>query len=69
MMNRTELDVRFMNHAARVAYADQFGALHPTPSRTQRSPRRFAAALLLRLATRLAPEHAQQAGASDAAIA
>jgi hypothetical protein len=51
MMNRTELDVRFQNHAARVSYADRFGALCDEPA--ARRPRRLTE--LLQSVARRAP--------------
>jgi hypothetical protein len=66
MIDRTELDARFLNHAASVAHADRFGALYPVTCPTRRGPRRLAGALLLRLSVWLAPEQGRQAIASDA---
>jgi hypothetical protein len=60
MLNRTELDVRFLNHAARVNYADRFGALRDTPTPARR-PRRVVAALRRRLAQQ-APERVRVKG-------
>ncbi len=52
MMNRTELDVRFMNHAARVDHADRFGALCDPPRPARRAPHRLLATLLSRRSLR-----------------
>jgi hypothetical protein len=60
MLNRTELDVRFLSHAARVTYAERFGALCDTPATTRR-PRRVVAALRRRLAQH-APERVRATG-------
>jgi hypothetical protein len=67
MMNPTELDVRFLNHAANVTYADRFGNLYPA-ARQQHGPRQIVASVLLRLSARLAPEQPQQTIARDTAI-
>lgn len=69
MIDRTDMDVRFLNHVARVEYANQFGALYPAPRRTHLGPRRFVVTLLLRLSIRLAPEHVQQTIASTSILA
>jgi hypothetical protein len=65
MMNSTDLDVRFLNHAAKVTYADRFGNLYPATRRQQRDPRRFVASVLQRLSGRFTPEQAQQGIARD----
>lgn len=69
MVNRTELDVRIVDHAARITRAERFGPLYPVSRHECRGPRRFIAALLLRLSGWLAPEQTGQPSASDAAIA
>ena len=67
MLNPTELDPRVLNHAARIAYADRLGALCPAPRSARGGPRRFVAALLLRLSLRLATEQGQRIVSGDAA--
>jgi len=68
MMNRTDLEVRLLNHAARIAHAHRFGALCDPPRSARRGPRRFAATLL-RLTARPIPEQSRWAGTSDTATA
>ena len=69
MMNPTDLDVRFLNHAARVRSADLVGHLYPTLQPEHNRLRQIVATLLLRLSIRLAPEQTRRMISRDSAVA
>jgi hypothetical protein len=72
MMNPTELDVRVLNYAARIACADRIGSLYyPTPAQhvPRRAPWQLCAAARRRLSLRLTPEQVRPTTAGDGATA